>query len=89
METILRLLSRDGKGNLKASKILELDKLAARIDDRELIDAIKIIKEAYRPRPTRRFVEVNTRNDTSQPWTNVPLSISAVDHEPEPTPEQR
>jgi hypothetical protein len=79
VETVMRLLSRDAKGNLKASKILELDKLAAKLNNEEFTDAIKIIKDAYRPAPTCRFVDVRVRGEVNEPWQNVPLSISVVD----------
>ena len=82
VDTIMRLLAKDKKGNLKASKILELDKLAAKLDNKEFTDAIKIIKDAYRPSPSCRFVEVNIRENANDAWTNVPLSISAIDVKP-------
>lgn len=46
------LLSKDRKGNLKAQKVLELEKLAVKSGDEDFLDGIKIIKDAYRPVPT-------------------------------------
>lgn len=43
VETVMRLLSKDRKGNLKASKVLELDKLGAKMGDAEFLDGIKIM----------------------------------------------
>ena len=79
VDTVMRLLSRDSKGNLKASKILELDKLAGKLGNEEFTDAIRIIRDAYRPSPTCRFVEVFIREKTDAQWECVPLSISAID----------
>jgi hypothetical protein len=78
VETVMRLLSKDRKGNLKASKVLELDKLAAKIDDAGLLDGLRIIKDAYRPSPTCKFIDVNIKNEHGV-WQSLPLSMSAID----------
>jgi hypothetical protein len=79
VETVMRLLARDRKGNLKASKVLELDKLAMRVNDADFSDGIRIIKEAYRPTPTCQFVSVELKDDQGR-WQSLPLSMSAVDN---------
>jgi hypothetical protein len=86
VETVMRLLSRDRKGNLKASRVLELDRLAAKIGDDGLLDALKIIKDAYRPSPTCRFVEVSVR-DANGAWRSLPLSMSAAGQDTPEIPE--
>ena len=53
VDIILDLLSRDGKGNLKADKVLQLDKYAESIQDARFSEGVAIIKEAYRPVRTR------------------------------------
>jgi hypothetical protein len=78
VETVMRLLSKDRKGNLKASKVLELDKLASKIGDAGLLDGLRIIKDAYRPSPTCKFIEVNIKNEHGV-WQSLPLSMSAID----------
>ena len=78
VETVMRLLARDKKGNLKASRILELDRLADRVKSPAFSDAIRIIKDAYRPTPTCRFVEAAVRGENGV-WRNIPLSMSAID----------
>jgi hypothetical protein len=78
VETVMRLLSKDRKGNLKASKVLELDKLAAKLGDAEFLDGIKIIKEAYRPSPTCKFIDVSIKNERGV-WQSLPLSMSAIE----------
>ena len=78
VETVMRLLARDRKGNLKASRILELDRLADRVKNAEFADAIRIIKDAYRPTPTCKFVEAAIRDEHGR-WQSIILSMSAMD----------
>jgi hypothetical protein len=78
VETVMRLLSKDRKGNLKASKVLELDKLGAKLGNAELLDGIRIIKDAYRPSPTCKFIEVSMK-DARGFWQSLPLSMSAIE----------
>jgi hypothetical protein len=78
VETVMRLLSKDRKGNLKASKVLELDKLGAKLGDADFLDGIKIIKDAYRPTPTCKFIDVSIRNEHGV-WLSLPLSMSAIE----------
>ena len=78
VETVMNLLAKDRKGNLKAQKVLELEKLAVRSGDDEFLDGIRIIKEAYRPVPTCQFIEVVTRDATGREHS-LPLSMSAID----------
>ena len=50
--TVRRILAKDAKGRLKASKVLELEKLAIETRNADFSDATAIIKKAYRPVPT-------------------------------------
>ena len=72
---ILDLLSRDGKGNLKADKVLQLDKYAASIQDARFSEGVAIIKEAYSPVRTKDFVRAQVKNDTGG-WSDIPLGIT-------------
>ncbi|MDR1681898.1 MAG: DUF3164 family protein [Candidatus Symbiothrix sp.] len=78
VETIMSLIAKDRKGNLKASKVLELEKLAKKCNDAGFNDGIAIIKDAYRPAPSRQFIEAKFRDDNDREH-NLPLSISAFD----------
>jgi hypothetical protein len=78
VETVMRLLSKDRKGNLKASKVLELDKLGAKLGNADFLDGIKIIKDAYRPTATCKFIDVSIRNEHGV-WQSLPLSMSAIE----------
>lgn len=78
VETVMRLVSKDRKGNLKASKVLELEKLAIKTGDADFLDGIKIIKDAYRPVPSCQFVAVSYK-DIEGKEHSLPLSMSAID----------
>ena len=75
VDIILDLLSRDGKGNLKADKVLQLDKYAESIQDARFSEGVAIIKEAYRPVRTKDFVRAQVKNGTGG-WSDVPLGIT-------------
>jgi hypothetical protein len=77
VETIMGLLARNKKGNLKASRVLELEKLAVKSKDPDFLDGIRIIKESYRPEETCLFVSAG-KKDKKGKWQWVPLSISAI-----------
>ena len=78
VETVMGLLAKDRKGNLKASKVLELEKLAKKSGDPDFIDGLTIIKEAYRPSPSCQFIEVKYKDENGKEQS-LPLSISAFD----------
>uniref|UniRef100_UPI0039A6574E DUF3164 family protein n=1 Tax=Ornithobacterium rhinotracheale TaxID=28251 RepID=UPI0039A6574E len=78
VKVIQRLLKQDSKGNLKASRVIELTKLAEEINNEEFIDAVNIIRQAYKPQRSAFFVEAS-HTDAQGKRVSVPLSISAVD----------
>lgn len=78
VETVMNLLAKDRKGNLKANKVLELEKLAVKSGDENFIDGINIIKEAYRPAPSCQFIEVRFKDDEGKE-RSLPLSMSAIE----------
>lgn len=73
--TIMRLLAKDNKGSLKASRVLQLKKLADEIGDKKFIDAIQIIQDAYRPTRSKQFVSCRYKNTTGEN-IELPLNIS-------------
>jgi hypothetical protein len=86
VETIMDLLKKDAKGNLKANRVLELRKLANRVQNEEFSDGIRIIEEAYKPIKSCQFIEVKFKDEHGKEHA-LPLSISAfgLDDEPEQT----
>ena len=75
---IFSLLKQDAKGNLKGSRVLELQKLAKDVDDQEFKDGVHIISEAYRPVRSVWFIEASLIADDGTK-TPIPLNISSVD----------
>ena len=84
VNAVLTLLSKDRQGNLNASKVLQIQKMAEDSGDEQFIEAVKIIRESYQPTETRRYIRAQYRDETTgNAWRNVPLSITDVDLLPE------
>ena len=80
VNTVLRLLSKDRQGNLNASKVLQLQKMAEESHDDQFVEAVKIIRESYQPTETRRYIRAQYRDEsTGNAWRNIPLSITDED----------
>lgn len=77
IDTVMGLLAKDRKGNLKASKVLELEKLAVKKQDEMFLDGIAIIKAAYRPAPSCQFIEVTLKDEKGND-VKLPLSMAAM-----------
>ncbi|GET46477.1 DUF3164 family protein [Capnocytophaga felis] len=78
VDVINRLLRKDAKGNLKASRVLELNKIAEEFNSPEFTDAVKIIAQAYKPQQSAFFVDASY-TDAQGKKVSIPLNISAVD----------
>ncbi len=78
VKMINNLLKKDAKGNLKASRVLELIKMSEESVDSNFIDGVNIIKKAYKPEKSRFFIDAYC-TDAGGKRINIPLSISAVD----------
>lgn len=74
------LLKKDKNGNLKASRVIELERIALEIDDVELTEGVKIIKEAWKPQKTKTFIEASYK-DANGNRINIPLSVTGVGEE--------
>lgn len=78
VKAVNRLLKKDTKGNLKSSRVVELNQLAQERNDELFNDGVDIIMKAYKPVQTCFFIEASTKNAEGKD-INLPLSISAVD----------
>jgi len=77
IDIIRDLLKPNKDGLLKAPRVLELHNQAEKIGDRELIEKVSMIKEAYRPAKTTTFVKAKFKDaDGNNKWLS--LSMSAV-----------
>ncbi len=71
------LLKKDKNGNLKASRVLELRKLAEKVKDPEFSDGVNIIEKAYKPLKSSYFIDAYCKDKYGK-RVNIPLSISSV-----------
>ncbi|UOH77334.1 DUF3164 family protein [Ornithobacterium rhinotracheale] len=78
VHAVNQLLKKDAKGNLKASRVLELTKLAEDFNNDNFTDAVNIIRQAYKPQRSAFFVDASY-TDAQGKKVNIPLSISSVD----------
>ena len=77
VKAILRLLSRDETGNLKASRVLQLQKMAEETGNERFIEGVRIIQESYQPMPSKDYIRAAVR-DESGAWVAIPLSMTDV-----------
>lgn len=75
VEMVLKLLTRDSKGNLKASRVLQLRKHAEEIGSERFMEGVRIIEESYQPVVSRQFISAEVRNQTGA-WTSIPLGMT-------------
>ena len=73
---VLDLLAKDAKGTLNAQNILQLDRKAHEIGAKELVEGVRIIKEAYRPTPSKTFIRCYVRDSKDNGWKPVPLGMT-------------
>jgi hypothetical protein len=74
---ITDLLKPNKDGMLKAGRVLDLAKKAAELGDAKLIEAVGLIRDAYRPRKTSTYIKVSYK-DAENKETYLPLSISSI-----------
>jgi hypothetical protein len=76
VDMVLKLLSKDQKGNLKASRVLQLRQVADRIGDPNFSEGVEIIMDSYAPIASKQFIRAFTRDDKNGEWVSIPLSIT-------------
>ena len=77
LEIVNLLLKKDKNGNLKASRVMELERIAGNIDDPELSEGVQIIKEAWKPQKSKTFIEAYYKDENGNK-INIPLSMTTV-----------
>ena len=77
VKAILKLLSRDSMGNLKAQRVLQLRQLAEETGDERFIEGVRIIEESYQPSPSKNYIRAAVRGESGA-WVPVPLSMTEV-----------
>lgn len=72
---VMRLLSRDSRGTLKASRIVQLRKIADETGSPEFIEGVRIIEESYQPAVSKTFVRAEYKDENGI-WRPVPLGMT-------------
>ncbi|PXY44493.1 DUF3164 family protein [Flavobacterium hydrophilum] len=75
---VFNLLKKDAKGNLKGSRVLELQKLTKDFNNEEFTDGVRIIADAYKPVRSVWYIEAALIGEDGTK-TPIPLSASSVD----------
>ena len=72
---VFRLLARDSKGTLKASRIVQLRKVAQDVGDERFLEGVRIIEDSYQPEISKQFIraEIKTENGV---WKTIPLGMT-------------
>lgn len=72
---VLRLLARDAKGTLKASRVVQLRKIAEETKSDRFMEGVQIIEEAYQPAISKQFIRAEEKNENGA-WVCVPLGMT-------------
>ena len=72
---VLKLLARDAKGTLKASRIVQLRKIAEESNNDRFMEGVRIIEEAYQPAISKQFVRAEMKNEDGM-WVTIPLGMT-------------
>lgn len=75
VDMVLKLLSKDQKGNLKASRVLQLRQIAEKVNNDRFTEGVEIIMNSYVPIASKQFIRAYQKNDKGE-WQNIPLSIT-------------
>ena len=77
VDMVMRLLSKDTKTNtLKASKIIQLRRMAEKSGSAEFIEGVKIIEEAYQPLTSRTYLKAYVKDEKTNAWVQLPLGMT-------------
>ena len=77
-EMVMSLLARDKKGNLKAGRVLQLREVARKSGYSDLMEAVDIIQQAYKPVESVEFISVQYKDENGVKQT-LPLSLASME----------
>lgn len=72
---VFRLLARDAQGTLKASRIVQLRKIAEDNGNERFLEGVRIIEESYQPTVSKQFIRAEVRNNNGA-WKQIPLGMT-------------
>lgn len=76
VKMVMRLLAKDAKGTLKASRIIQLRRMAEESGNAEFIEGVKIIEEAYQPQTSRTYLKAYVKDEKTNAWVQLPLGMT-------------
>lgn len=79
VDAIMNLLAKDKSGNLNAKKVVQLVNMADKIKNPKFREGVNIIREAYAPTVSKRYIRCERRNPGEDQWTNVPLGMTEAE----------
>ena len=75
VDMVLKLLSKDQKGNLKASRVLQLRQIAEKVNNDRFTEGVEIIMNSYAPIASKQFIRAFIKGEDGE-WVSIPLSIT-------------
>lgn len=78
VKTVMQLLSRDKKGNVQASRVIQLLQIAQESKNDRFIEGVELIWRSYRPEPSKTFIKAEKKQEDGS-WKVVPLSMTEVE----------
>ena len=72
---VMKLLAKDQKGTLKASRIIQLRKIAEETGDERFLEGVKIIEDAYSPAVSKTFIRAEIKDENGM-WKAIPLGMT-------------
>lgn len=75
VKMVLKLLARDAKGTLKASRVVQLRRTAEELGDKRILEGVQIIEESYQPAVSKQFIRAEVKDEIGA-WVNVPLGMT-------------
>lgn len=72
---VLRLLARDNKGTLKASRIVQLRRVAEESGNERFLEGVKIIEQSYQPEISKQFIRAEVKGENGE-WKSIPLGMT-------------
>lgn len=78
VKMVLRLLARDSMGTLKASRVVQLRKIAEESGNERFMEGVRIIEESYQPAVSKQFVRGEYK-DKIGAWRPIPLSMTEAE----------
>ena len=75
VDMVLRLLAKDQKGTLKASRIVQLRKVANDLGDERFLEGVKIIEESYQPEISKQFIRAEQKDENGA-WKPIALGMT-------------